>query len=270
MSRPTASAGQTAVLSDREARDSFARNGSVPNAGDSRKPRQASDQWPVLATVLDMGRVSTAPVSRHLLLAYDDQYSIELMGKRLKPYWQRNGMSFAHMLGEAEKGYASVRRRCEELDRRLTADLKRAGGSDYADICALAYRQSLAASKLVADAKGRPLHFSKENFTNGCIAHRGRHLPGSRPFFLLFNPELLKAQLTPVLDYAMSPRWKFPFAPHDLGTYPQANGQVYGGGERTEEDQMPVEESGNMLIMVAAHREDRGQRRLRQRRTGRC
>jgi hypothetical protein len=251
VARPANTQGHSVVVSDRDARDAFARDGSISAADDGRKPRAASDNWPVLASMLDMGRISTTPISRHLLLAYDDQYSIELMGTRLKPYWQHNGTSFAQMLGSAEKGYSSIVKRCEDFDNRLTSDLNRAGGSDYADVCVLAYRQCLAASKLAADAQGRPLHFAKENFSNGCISTVDVIYPAA-PFFLLFNPGLLKAQLTPVLDYAMSPRWTFPFAPHDLGTYPVANGQVYGGGEKNERDQMPVEESGNMLLMLAA------------------
>jgi len=190
-------------------------------------------------------------MSRQVLLAYDEIYSVEYFGRKLRPYWRRDGKTPAVMLSEAELQYPELEKRGRHFDDELAADLERVAGKAYAELGALGYRQAVAAHGFAADFDGTPLLFPKENFSNGCISTVDVIYPAA-PFFLLFNPALLEGQLKQILDYASMPRWKFPFAPHDLGTYPLANGQVYGGGERTEEDQMPVEESGNMLILVAA------------------
>ena len=178
-------------------------------------------------------------------------FSIEYFYRKVRPYWRRDGMGVAELLLAAEADYEPLTERCGAFDAEISADLRQAGGEKFAALCALAFRQCIAAHKLAVDFDGTPLFLSKENFSNGCIATVDVTYP-SAPFFLLLNPDLLRAMLTPILDYADTSRWRFPFAPHDLGTYPLCNGQVYGGGERSEEDQMPVEECGNMLILVAA------------------
>ncbi len=203
------------------------------------------------AFAFKLGEVAAAPGSCFLILAYDDEYSIQYFKQNLRPYWRRNGDDAAALLQKSAAEYESLKKRCERFDAELMAALTKAGGEKYARICALAYRQCCAGNKVAADANGQPLLFPKENFSNGCIGTVDVIYPMG-PQFLLFSPSLTKAMLVPIMDYSASPRWRWPFAPHDLGTYPQANGQVYGGGERTEENQMPVEETGNMLLLLAA------------------
>jgi hypothetical protein len=235
--------GTTEAAVDRnQARAAFESTGKLPDSDDLSTPRN-----PVLAYTIDFAR----PGARYLMLAYDDLYAIEYFQRRERAWWRRKGAQAADLLRTGRKEHDALLTRSRQFDADLTADLKRLGGDAYAGLAILAYRQTLAAHKLVADADGTPMYFPKENFSNGCIATVDVIYP-SAPFALLFNPVLLKAQLQPVLDYARMDRWPWPFAPHDLGQYPQANGQVYGGGERTETNQMPVEESGNMLIMMAA------------------
>ena len=241
--------GVTNFAGDRaQARAAFDASGKLPDTDELGEVRRGG---PVLASAIVLGKVNASPVSRYLMLAYDDLYAIEYFERKERAWWRRSGATAADLVRSARREHGALLERAQRFDTELMADLRKVGGDKYAQLAVLAYRQTLAAHKLVADVDGTALYFPKENFSNGCIATVDVIYP-SAPFALLFSPRLMKAQLQPVMDYARMDRWRFPFAPHDLGTYPQANGQVYGGGERTEENQMPVEESGNMLILLAA------------------
>jgi hypothetical protein len=229
----------------------FLASGTVGQTDDMDMPREPRNRAAHLAVAFHVQATPAGPVTRHVLLAYDDSYSIEYLGRKLRPYWRRDGQTAAAMLALSEAQYPHLEEVGKHFDAELTGDLTRAGGKDYAWLATLAYRQTFAAHGFAADVDDTPMLFPKENFSNGCISTVDVLYPSS-PFFLFFNPALLEAQLKPVLEYSALPRWKFPFAPHDLGTYPLADGQVYGGGELTEENQMPVEESANMLIMMDA------------------
>ncbi|RYG97259.1 MAG: DUF4965 domain-containing protein, partial [Alphaproteobacteria bacterium] len=249
--------GLQSVLTAREvAQDVWGRTGSLPKTDLAVTPRTANDGSPVAALAINIGRVGTVPVSRTVMVAYDDEYSINWMGRKLRPYWRRGGTDAIGLLNLAAKDYESLSQRSVAFDTELMADLRTVGGDKFAQIVALAHRQALAAQKIVADANGAPLSFSKENNSNGSIGTVDLAYPAS-PQMMLLSPTLLKATMEPIMLYSAGPRWPFPFAPHDVGVYPQATGMLYGGGENIPEDgdvsgKMPVEESGNMLIMLAA------------------
>ena len=234
----------SAINSGKDLEEAFVTDGKL-FGDDTHMPRPANVESPTLAFMFDLGQVGTAPVARHVMVAYDELYAIKYFGKKLRPYWRRNGMTPAALLQAAERDYSTLTTRCAAFDRELMADADKVGGWQYAQIIALAYRQTLAGCGLAADANRQPLWFTKENTSNGDLATVDVIFP-MVPMPLLFSPTLAKASLVSVLDYAASSHWKFPNAPHDLGTYPVAMGRDDGG------EGMPVEESGNMLLMCDA------------------
>ncbi|MDR3708566.1 MAG: DUF4965 domain-containing protein [Capsulimonadaceae bacterium] len=242
---------QAAIASTSALTSAFTSGGGLPATDDTRQPRAASDDTPSLAFAFDLGKIGVKPVSRHLIVAYDEIYSIRWFGKKLRPYWRRNGAEPADMLAAAERDYASLDKRCAQFDKDIMADLVKAGGEKYAQIAALAFRQTFAGCGLVADANQQPLLLTKENTSNGDLATVDVIFPMD-PIMVFFSPSLAKATLAPILAYAASDHWKFPCAPHDLGTYPIARGRDDGG------EAMPVEESGNVLILCDAIAQSEG------------
>jgi hypothetical protein len=180
-----------------------------------------------------------------LLLGYDDLYSIQYFHSNLKPWWKLEpGSSIEKEMDAALIEYPAILKKCDSADQQVYQDALMAGGEHYAKLCVAAYRQSVSAHKLVKSPEGDLLFLSKENFSNGCISTVDVTYP-SAPLYLMYNPELLKAMLNGIFYYCESGRYAKTYAAHDLGTYPLANGEIYGEG-------MPVEESGNMIILTAA------------------
>ena len=184
-----------------------------------------------------------------ILFAYDDTYSINYFGTPLKSYWNKDGKTIDQVISEAVYDYEIVKLKSDTFSQKLYAQARDAGGEEYADLVSLAYRQAIAAHKLCVTKTGEILFISKECFSNGCAATVDVTYP-SAPMYLLYNTELLKGMLRPVFRYASTQEWTFDFAPHDVGQYPLVNGQVYGDNKLKY--QMPVEECGNMIILVSA------------------
>ena len=203
-----------------------------------------------LQTIYPAVTVGEDPVERLALVGYDELYSVQYFHHNLEPWWRshpetgKRKIRMEDMLQLAYSSYDKVLSRCDTFNKVMYSTALATGGPHYADLCVAAYRQSIAAHALVKSPKGELLFLSKENFSNGSINTVDVTYP-SAPLYLIYNPGLLEGMLNGIFYYSESGRWKKPFAAHDLGTYPLANGQTYG-------EDMPVEECGNMIILTAA------------------
>ena len=191
-----------------------------------------------------------------IVLSYNDIKCIRYFGKELDAWWKKVDGNFDTMLKKALADKDAVLgrvRRFEEVFKEKACKVS----EKYYQIVALAFRQVMAGHKLTFDGD-EILYFSKENYSNGCIGTVDVTYP-SLPMYLVYNTDLAKGMMNPIFHMLDIGEWKYEFAPHDVGTYPLAEGQVYGFKERFLKRnpdpmifQMPVEECGNMILCVAA------------------
>lgn len=213
-----------------EMRACFMKDGSLKGMRKSKEKRYAA-----FAQKLDVD----SDFPQHLTAAFDGLYTMAYFGEDLRPYWNRDGKKkMEDVYDEAEREYKEVMAKCYAFDRKLMADAYLAGGKEYAELCALAYRQSVSCFQMSESPDGELLYFTPQ------VGPLDEYYPAS-PLFLRYNPKLVEAMLTPFFYYSESERWKKPYPVHDLGGYPIVNGQTIGGD-------VPVEEAGNGLLMTAA------------------
>ncbi|MEO6497694.1 MAG: DUF4965 domain-containing protein, partial [Mucilaginibacter sp.] len=199
----------------------------------------------ILNTVIPFGNVNGTAVEKHIEIGYENPFPIQFFSQNLRPWWNSDGTrSMNEELYQGNLAYTGLVQKANTLDAKVYNDAVAAGGENYAKMCALAYRQSIAAHELVKSPGGEILFLSKENSSGGFASTVDVSYP-SCPMYLIYNPKLVEGMMNGIFYYCESNKFTDPFAPHDIGFYPKANGQTYFLP-------MPIEETGNMILMVAA------------------
>jgi hypothetical protein len=241
------------IAADTVARSNAVSGGRLDNTIDADMPRAINDRFPVLAFNSDLGAVGAQPTSPFtLIIGHIREPAVNYLGRPLPPLWRAYWPRWQSMVSFAFDDATSARGRANTLDAKIESDAMAAGGANYYALCALALRQAFAGTELVQSPSGAPWIYLKEISSDGNVSTVDVTYPGC-PAFLYMNPRLMKPLLDPIFDNCERPvsrgGWPKKFAIHDIGShYPNATGHPDG-----DEEDMPVEESANMLIMTASY-----------------
>ncbi|KAI1193621.1 DUF1793-domain-containing protein [Nemania serpens] len=164
----------------------------------------------------------------------------------MRPLWASHFFTAKDMVQYHYDDYETAVYLARNYSDQLARDAYASGSRDYQDIAALSARQVLGATQF-SGTPDSPILFLKEISSNGNFQTVDVIFPAF-PFFLYTNPQWLAYLLEPLLEHQLSGQYPNDYSMHDLGAhFPNATGHSDGNDEY-----MPVEECGNMLIMGLA------------------
>ncbi|KGQ09714.1 hypothetical protein BBAD15_g4949 [Beauveria bassiana D1-5] len=240
---------------DTVVRSQFMNNGHLDGSIDSQF-RAVSDRWPVFALSRDLGKVmGMGSVTTLFTIGITQDETIQYHGigekKGLPSLWKDYFKNDAELVKFFYNDFSYSSRYCMKLDHRIETESAAVAGPEYAIITTLALRQFYGAIQLVGTKEDTKV-FMKEISSNSDIQTVDVIFPAF-PAMVYLNPILIKWSLEPLLEYQKSGRYPNKWAVHDLGRYPRALGYDDGNDEP-----MPLEECGNMLIMMLAYAQRSG------------
>jgi hypothetical protein len=151
-----------------------------------------------------------------------------------------------------QKDFDTQQRTATEVDDKVRTASVDVAGPDYNIITSLSVRQTFGALELVGTPEKQYL-FMKEISSNGNTQTVDVVFP-MHPIILFFNPSLMKLLMDPMYENQESGHYPNKWSIHDLGThFPNATGHPDG-----QDESMPVEECGNMLIMTLVYAQKTG------------
>lgn len=234
---------------DRDVRGQFMKYGSLANTIDIAY-RAINDQWPVFAHAFDLKKVKREPVSRIFTIGLTQEDAIQFDGANgvvsLPSLWTQYFSDEISALTFFQNDYEHANLMSSALDAKVQADAL-AVSVDYATIATLSLRQAFGGTQLVGTNETQYL-FMKEISSDGNVNTVDVIFP-AHPAYMYTNPTLLKLLLAPLYENQEAGQYPNRWSMHDLGShYPNATGHPDGNDE-----QMPLEECGNMIIMSLAY-----------------
>lgn len=142
-----------------------------------------------------------------------------------------------------QNDYATAYELSSALDARVQEDSVNANGQNYATLTTLGLRQAYGGLQWTGTEES-PIVWLKEISSDGNMNTVDVIFP-AHPAYIYTNASVLEFLLKPLFMTQEAGLYPNKYAMHDAGShYPNATGYPQGNDEA-----MPVEESGNMLIM---------------------
>ncbi|KAL4935733.1 hypothetical protein BDV06DRAFT_233994 [Aspergillus oleicola] len=234
---------------DVDVRGAFASSGRLSNSNDANY-RTISNNWPVFGFSHDLGSTESARALFSIGLAQPQAIQYTGQSDTLTPVsslWTSYFNTALDALDFFHHDYEQSNSIATDLDNRIAQDSIAVAGQNYLTITSLSIRQAFAATQLCGPADN-PYLFMKEISSNGNMNTVDVFFP-AHPVFLYTNPNLLKLLMRPHFEIQESGNYPNSYAMHDIGAhYPNATGHPDGNDEP-----MPLEECGNMVIMALAY-----------------